>query len=391
MRATTTRQSLLSALQVLAPALSRSNPYGSQVCLISASEETLSLRAHSLEWDATCSLPCGAAIPGRATVPAAFLTSLPWAALGDTVSISASETAVSIASGMAEYTVPMPQAAFPDIPGGARHIASVPGRDLADALLLGCACSRPLSSSILPHGHTPSEDDRDGVWLSIADGVLTIRSTDKTRASFASLPAPSTTALSAALPTHSALSAAKAARQADTVRILAPKGDRPSVVVLEAGPASIAVRALSLLPPDPEPLLGRAGAPCASASAQDLASALRAASAVAGTTPLVPVTLSLSGRELSVETALPSGSARCRVPLADGQAAPQTATANARALLSLAAPLGEAQISLSLGPGPITLRASVRGISYTAFLAPLAPAAGAERPEPREPARAAAP
>jgi hypothetical protein len=370
MHVTVSTASLLDALRVLAPALSRSNILRTASCAWTATRGQLTLRASSLDWDAQTTLEAETRKEGTAWIPADIIRSLPWGRFPSSLTVRSGSAEAEIrGEGIAYSIALLPPSTAAALPPATAPCARIPGSVLGRLLIVGSAASRPLG--------TPREDDaadpdhgtatprREAAWLDISRSAITVSGTDRARVTRATAPADTSASVRAALPLHALLTLARASSRADLATILRPRqGDDTSRITVRAGAATLTARTLAALPPDPSGVDLAPGSRRATARlrASALAAALRAALAVAGTEPHPTASLATGPDRLEVRIHGTLGRAAASAP-AEAVSEPGIAVAvSARALLATIALLGDAPLTLGLDPhaafaaedGPIT-------------------------------------
>jgi hypothetical protein len=184
MHVTVSTASLLDALRVLAPALSRSNILHTASCAWTATRAQLALRASTLDWDAQTTLATETREEGIAWIPADIFRSLPWGRFPSTLTVRSGSTEAEIrGEGIAYIIALLPSAATAALPPATAPCARIPGPVLGRLLVVGSAASRPLGA--------PREDDaadpdrgtaaprREAAWLDISQGAITVPGTDR--------------------------------------------------------------------------------------------------------------------------------------------------------------------------------------------------------------------
>jgi hypothetical protein len=372
-KATIELPALLAALRVISPALARTNPVRMAACGWTARDGLITLRAASLDWDAQYAVPAEVAAAGEAWMPADLVRALPWGHFADAVQLRATGRELEIRSGGLAYALPVldPDTVTALAPALA-PCAEAPGSALARTLLLGASAAHRTQAA---DDTTPPSGDpeREGAWLEVGSGRLTVSSTDRVRIATATTAITGDARFRAALPIHAAATLARAAAQADTATLLRTKREPSPALTVTAGPATVTVRALASLPPDPTGLdLNAAAAPTrVRGRADTLAAGLRAALAVAGTDPYAVVHLRSRMAHLTFHVAAQGGRASASVALEHVSGADAGAVLPARALLATLAPLGDAEVTLGLGhPAHPVLVAAVDGaIAYRGLVA----------------------
>jgi hypothetical protein len=348
----TVNQAILHAVRVLAPALARSSDaiYG---CQIAARDGHLSLRALSETWDASYTLPATVHEPGTAWIPGPLVRSLPWSALGDTITLHTTASMATISGNGTTYTAAL--VAHPSLSGlrpGTRLIAQLPGPLLSALLRLG-------SASCAARG------DERAVHLASATTELTAYSFDGAWLSRASTQAP-------ASPTQLALSAlsvsSAAAGEPEVALLTSPER---TVLTLRAGPLALTTRLLAAPTPLPPAASGTPTSSTVDArlSPLPLLQALKHALAIAGTDPLAALRIDASGSTLSIalEPAPDHGlMAGYRGAIAAEVHRPFTITVSGRSLLRSLAPLASLDTPLELARGRgLALRAAPTALPLT--------------------------
>ncbi|GEM_PF-3475923 len=374
MRATIETRRALQALRVLAPALSRSNPAAAPACGWAAAHDALTLRAAGLEWDVQYTIPAEVAEPGDAWVPAALVRALPWGQLAPAIAVRAAAGGLELRAGSLGYTLPLlPPMTVAAVAPGASPLAAARGAALASALLLGASAARGAAAAPGPDGERAPvpAPDRDGVWVEIARASLRVSSTDRARAALAAIPIEDGREAAAAVPTHAAAALARAAALAERVRLYRAADRRQSpVLTAAAGPATVTVRTLAQLPPDPRGIAWDRQGPAVRCRAQDLRAALRAALAIAGTDPAAAAELRQRRGHLVVSAACRGSTATAAVELLHGRWGDDPVLAPARDLLLAASVPGEAELELAVRGGSSLQLASRHGeVDYRALVA----------------------
>jgi len=161
--------------------------------------------------------------------------------------------------------------------------------------------------------------------------------------------------------------------QAETATLLRAKRDPSPALAIAAGPATVTVRTLSALPPDPTALDLEIPhtATTVRVAADRITTGLRAALAIAGTDPHAIV--QLHGRRAHLDIHVTAGANRASATVALDHASGPAAdvTLHARPLVAVLAPLGTAEVTLGLrGPGgPVSIAATEGSVRYRGLLA----------------------
>lgn len=71
---------LISALRIISPALSRTNPVRMASCAWIGSEGHVTMRAASFDWDVQYTVTADVTTPGEVWMPADVMRALPWGA-----------------------------------------------------------------------------------------------------------------------------------------------------------------------------------------------------------------------------------------------------------------------------------------------------------------------
>jgi len=373
MQVTIQLPALLKALRIVAPALSRTNPIRTASCAWTATDDHVTLRATSLDWDVQYVMEAEVAVPGEAWMPANLVRALPWGRFVEPARVRSSGCEIEVRSGDIAYTLPLQE------PGTTTALApalvacaEATGSTFARAVLLGVSAAH-LNPAAELEGTSAGEAEREGVWLEIDRDRITVSSTDRTRIAHATTPATASARLRSALPVHAALALARAAGQAATAKLSRNRRDASPSLTLTAGPATVTVRALAVTPPDP----ARHGLEVDRRStrlrgpADRLAAGLRAALAVAGTDPYATVQLRTRRAHLVFQVASDNGRASVSVALDHVAGSDMDVALPARGLLAALAPMGAMEVTLSLdGAGASVFIAAEDGaVSYRGLLA----------------------
>jgi len=368
---------LISALRIISPALSRTNPVRMASCAWIARDGYITMRAASFDWDVQFTVAADVATPGEVWMPADVMRALPWNALTELVLVRGSDREIEIRSGGITYTLPVlePDSVVALAPAAGPYIEA-PGSTLGRVLALGASAAHRGLGTASDHGAgVPNEPEREGAWLEIGRDQVSVSSTDRTRVAHAAAGAtPSGAAgLKTALPVHAAVALARAASQAETATLSRTTREPSPTLTVAAGPATVTVRALASLPPDPTGLtLDTGTAPTRLRGRADaLVAGLRAALAVAGTDPYATVQLRARKAHLAFQVVTLNGRASASVPLEHAVGADTEAVLPARALLAALVPLGNIDVTLGLGhPAHTVLIAATDGsVIYRGLIA----------------------
>jgi len=373
MKATIEISALLSALRVIGPALARTNSFRNASCSLSAADDRVIIRAASLDWDAEYVLPAQVAVAGTVWLPPDLVRALPFGLFVEPIEVRAGARLLEIRSGSIAYTLPrLEPDSVASLSKGLVRCADACGSTLTRILLLGASAAHQPSGGGTDDLGT-DRPERDGAWLEIDRERVTVSSTDRTRVASASTAATSVADFRAALPIHAVLALARAAAQAETATLLRAKRDPSPALAIAAGPATVTVRTLSALPPDPTALDLEIPhtATTVRVAADRITTGLRAALAIAGTDPHAIV--QLHGRRAHLDIHVTAGANRASATVAlDHASGPEAdVTLHARPLVAVLAPLGTAEVTLGLrGPGgPVSIAATEGSVRYRGLLA----------------------
>jgi hypothetical protein len=372
-KATIELPALLAALRVISPALARTNPVRMAACGWAARDGLITLRAASLDWDAQYAVPAEVAAAGEAWMPADLVRALPWGHFADAVQLRATGRELEIRSGGLAYALPVldPDTVTALAPALA-PCAEAPGSALARTLLLGASAAHRTQAA--DDATPPSGDpEREGVWLEAGSSRLAVSSTDRVRVATAATAITGEVRFRTALPLHAAVALARAAASADTVTLLRARREPSPVFTVIAGAATVTVRTLAALPPDPAgvDLDAERAATTLRAHGGDVVSALRSALAVASTDPHTAVPLRTRRSHLELAVAGPGGRASASVPLRHAAGPEADTVLPGRALLAALAPLRDAEVTLGLGDPsrPALLAATDGDVAYHGLVA----------------------
>jgi len=274
MKFTVTRDALLRALRIIAPALARSNIAEKYAGRLRAAESGIAIYLTNLDWDVRCAAPAAVAEQGEIWVVRDLFRSLPWPVLGPDIEFAVRKGTLSIHGAAGTYTTQIqadPGMAEPRI--GAKIIATLPGALFGQLIRLG---------SIAMAGQTEDQTTIRGVWLRTEDTTLVCDAWDGMWLSRASINVTGIPAFRLALPAHAALTLSAAAKLHEAITITTSLDH--ATVTLEAGDALLTARALAAKIPDTQAATLPANLPIhATVQADLLAQPARLAMPVVGT------------------------------------------------------------------------------------------------------------